>query len=331
MRIFITGGAGYIGSHIVRLLGEQRHEILVYDDLSSGNAWAVLHGRLIQGDVGDRERLGTALAGFRPDAVIHLAASIKVEESVREPLKYYRNNTVNSLVLLECMVEQGIRNIVFSSTAAVYGMPSRVPVPETEPLAPVNPYGSSKAAVETILADLGRTGSIRSVSLRYFNVAGASFCGRIGQAYQSEPTHLITRTLRAAAGDIGELLLFGTDYPTNDGTCLRDYIHVDDLAEAHVLALEHLLQDGQNSVYNCGYGRGYSVREIVNAVRLVTGREVPVREVGRREGDVAVLIADPSRIKRDLRWRPRHEDLESIIRSAWEWELKLKQNRPHAG
>lgn len=321
MKIFITGGAGYIGSHVVKLLGEQGHEILVFDNLSSGNEWAVLFGRLVQGDLGDRGRLDSVLAGFRPDAVLHFAASIRVEESVRDPLGYYRNNTVNTLHLLESMAKHGVTSLVFSSTAAVYGIPEKVPVDEDAPVSPINPYGSSKAAVEAMLKDLSAAGDFRYVSLRYFNVAGAEPGGRIGQAYR-ESTHLITRALKAAKGELKELEIFGTDYPTPDGTCIRDYIHVDDLADAHSLSLDFLMRSRKSTVFNCGYGHGYSVREVIQAVKRVTGMDFPVREAGRRPGDSPIIVAGNAKIKKELNWSLRCDDLDYIVRTAWEWERR---------
>jgi UDP-glucose 4-epimerase len=321
MKIFITGGAGYIGSHVVKLLGEQGHEILVFDNLSSGNEWAVLFGKLVQGDLGDRGRLDAVLAGFRPEAVLHFAASIRVEESVRDPLGYYRNNTVNTLHLLESMTKHGVTSLVFSSTAAVYGIPEKVPVDEDAPVFPINPYGSSKAAVEAMLKDLSAAGDFRYVSLRYFNVAGAEPGGRIGQAYR-ESTHLITRALKAAKGELKELQIFGTDYPTPDGTCIRDYIHVDDLADAHSLALDFLMRNRRSTVFNCGYGHGYSVREVIQAVKRVTGVDFPVSETGRRPGDSPIIVAGNAKIKKELNWSPRYDDLDYIVRTAWEWEKR---------
>lgn len=264
MKVMITGGAGYIGSHVVKLLGEKGHKILVYDNLSTGNKWAVLHGDLVVGDLADTAKLANALTGFLPDAVMHFAAHIQVEESVQKPLKYYRNNTVNALNLLGAMKTAGLKNLIFSSTAAVYGIPESVPVNEDAAVRPINPYGASKAMVERILQDLSDSDNFRYVSLRYFNVAGADPDGRIGQAYR-ETTHLMTRALKTAKGELHKLLIYGTDYPTPDGTCIRDYIHVNDLAEAHSDALDYLMNSGQSRVFNCGYGHGYSVREIVRS------------------------------------------------------------------
>jgi UDP-glucose 4-epimerase len=323
-RILVTGGAGYIGSHVVKALGEGGYEVLVYDNLSTGNRWAVLHGDLVVADLADSDAMERALKGFRPDAVMHFAASIVVPESVREPLKYYRNNTVNTLFLCETMQRCGIGKLIFSSTAAVYGVPETIPVREDLPMKPINPYGASKMMTEYILRDLSfAREDFRYISLRYFNVAGADRNGRIGQAYR-EATHLITRALKTAKGEFEKLEIFGTDYPTPDGTCIRDYIHVDDLSEAHVVALEYLLDGGTSDVFNCGYGRGYAVREVVDMTRKVTGKDFRVEESGRREGDPPALVADSSKIKRELGWKPRYDDLEYIIKTAWEWEKRSK-------
>ncbi len=322
MRILVTGGAGYIGSHVVKALGQRKHEILVYDNLSTGHEWAVLYGRLVKGDLSDKFFLDKVIKEFKPDAIMHFAAFIQVEESVREPLKYYRNNTVNTLSLLETMNENGVKNFIFSSTAAVYGIPEKIPVNEDAPLNPINPYGSSKVAVERILNDLSQTSDFNYVSLRYFNVAGADPEGRIGQVYK-EATHLITRALKTAKGVVDKLQIFGTDYPTPDGTCIRDYIHVDDLALAHLITLDYLLSTGKSRVLNCGYGYGYSVKEVVETVKKITCVNFRTEEISRRPGDPPVLVADSSRLKSELNWSPIHADLEYIVMTAWEWEKRL--------
>ena len=321
MRIFVTGGAGYIGSHVVKALGKEGHELLVYDNLSTGHEWAVLSGRLLRGDLADRTAIREALRDFRPEAVMHFAASIQVEESVREPLAYYRNNVVNTLNLLEAMRETGTARFLYSSTAAVYGIPETIPVDERAPLRPINPYGASKVMVEQILADLAAAGDFRYCALRYFNVAGADPEGRIGQAYR-DATHLITRALKTAKGESPKLSIYGTDYPTPDGTCVRDYIHVDDLASAHLSALDRLMRTGKTEIMNCGYGHGYSVREVVDIEKKVTGVAFAVEETGRRAGDPPALVADSRRIRELTGWKPLHDNLEFIIRTAWEWEKK---------
>ena len=323
MKIFITGGAGYIGSHVVKALGGAGHELLIYDNLSTGHEWAVLCGRLVKGDLADATLLSDVLTAFRPEAVMHFAASIQVEESVREPLKYYRNNVVNTVNLLEVTVRHGIRSFIYSSTAAVYGIPEKIPVDEMAPLNPINPYGASKVMVERILRDMSNTHDFSYIALRYFNVAGADPEGSIGQAYQ-ESTHLITRALKTAKGEFPKLLIYGTDYPTPDGTCIRDYIHVNDLADAHIRALSYLMDGKGPDVMNCGYSHGFSVREVIQVARQVTGIDFPVEETDRRPGDPPALTADSTQLRTLTGWFPRHDDLEFIIRTAWNWERKLK-------
>ena len=322
MKILVTGGAGYIGSHMVRTLGEQGHEVVVYDNLSTGHRESVLYGRLVVGDTADAAALDRLFGAEGFDAVAHFAASIVVEESVRDPLKYYRNNFCNALNLIKACLEHNVDKFIFSSTAAVYGIPSENPVTEKSALSPINPYGVSKAMVEQALRDISGVSRLRYVALRYFNVAGADALSRIGQKYK-DATHLITLSLKTALGLRPQLSIFGTDYDTPDGTCIRDYIHVDDLIDAHVLALGHLASGGGSKVYNCGYGSGYSVKEVVGAVRRVTGIDFPAEETGRREGDPPALVADSALIKKELGWNPSRNDLDFIIRTAWEWEQKL--------
>jgi UDP-glucose 4-epimerase len=318
-KIMVTGGAGYIGSHVVKLLGKYGHDILVYDDLSNGNSWAVLYGDLIKGNIGDEELVDKVLKEFRPDIVLHFAAFIQVNESVKNPIKYYENNTANTLKLLKSMLKNNVNKFIFSSTAAVYGTPSEIPVTENHPLTPINPYGQSKTFVELMLKDISYATDLRYISLRYFNVAGADPEGQLGQAYR-ESTHLITRALKTANGEYEKLQIFGTDYPTKDGTCIRDYIHVMDLAEAHILAMEYLIQNNESDVFNCGYGHGFTVREVVDMVKKVTGIDFLVQETYRREGDPPQLVADNTKIKAKLGWKPKYDDLEFIIKTAWEWE-----------
>lgn len=323
MRVLVTGGAGYIGSHVVKALGEGGHDTLVYDNLSTGNREAVLHGTLVVADLSDRVILRKAITDFRPDAVMHFAASIVVPESVRDPLKYYRNNISATIDLLGVMDEAGVRLLVFSSSAAVYGEPETVPIHETAPLLPVNPYGASKMFSEVMLRDLSiADAGFRYVSLRYFNVAGADSHGRIGQSYK-EATHLITRAMKTAKGEFAGLEIFGSDYATPDGTCIRDYIHVDDLSAAHLDALRYLREGGLSDVFNCGYGHGYSVREVVAAAQKATGKDFPVKEASRRDGDPAVLVADTAKIRDALGWKPRYDDLDYILKTAWEWEKRI--------
>ncbi len=322
MRILVTGGAGYVGSHVVKILGEKGYEVLTYDNLSTGNRWAVLYGSLVVADLSDRGTLRGVFKDFRPDVVMHFAASIVASESVREPLKYYRNNTVNSINLLEVVQESNVDKFIFSSTAAVYGIPEKIPITEEESIKPINPYGRSKAFVERILEDISKAGHFRYVSLRYFNAAGAEPEGRIGEMHDPE-THLIALILKTAKGGREGIKIFGTDYPTPDGTCIRDYIHVDDLAEAHLLALQYLLDAGESDIFNCGYGHGYSVREVVSMAWKVTGIDFVSEETGGRQGDPPALVADSSKIRQRLYWNPRYDNLEYIIRTAWEWEKRL--------
>ena len=325
VKILVTGGAGYIGSHVVKLLGENGYKVLTYDNLSTGHKWAVLYGDLIKADLADKKALRKVFKEFKPDAVMHFAASIVVPESVKNPLKYYRNNVVNTINLLEAMEEFGVKNFIFSSSAAVYGIPKKIPISENAPLNPINPYGETKATVERILRDLANSrDNFRYVSLRYFNVAGADPEGKIGFAYP-EATHLIIRALKVAKGEIEKLEIYGTDYPTPDGTCIRDYIHVMDIAEAHLIALEYLLDGGESDVFNCGYGHGFSVKEVVETVKKVTGREFKVIEAERRPGDPPFLVADNSKIKKKLQWKPKYDDLGFIIKTAWDWEKKLNK------
>jgi UDP-glucose 4-epimerase len=319
MKIFVTGGAGYIGSHVVKALGRQGHSVLVYDNLSTGHAWAVPEGRLVVGELSSAATLGAVLEEYKPDAVMHFAASIQVEESVRMPLKYYRNNVSNTLTLLEAMTRCGVRNLIYSSTAAVYGIPELSLVDESTPLKPINPYGSSKVMGEKIMEHLSISRDFNYVALRYFNVAGADPDGELGQAYR-DATHLITRALKTARGEHEKLFIYGTDYDTPDGTCVRDFIHVDDLASAHIAALTHLLETRQSNVMNCGYGHGFSVREVVEMVRRVTGVNFRSEETYRRAGDAPSLVADSSRLRSLTGWSPRHDDLEFIVQTALDWE-----------
>jgi UDP-glucose-4-epimerase GalE len=317
MRILVTGGAGYIGSHAVKLFLARGHHVWVYDNLSAGHRSAVPADRLIVADLADLPRLDNALVMHRIEACVHFAAFTYVGESVREPGKYYQNNLVNTLNLMECLRRHGVWRFIFSSTAATYGSPDRIPIPEDAPQHPINPYGSSKLAVERALADYTAAYQWGFAALRYFNAAGASPDGSIGEDHDPE-THLIPLVIQTAMGQRSAVEIFGTDYPTTDGTCIRDYIHVDDLAEAHLLALE-ALRPGTAGYYNLGIGRGYSVREVIRTVEKVTGKQVNVREGSRRPGDPAVLIASADKIQRLLGWRPRDLELGAIIETAWNW------------
>ena len=317
MRILITGGAGYIGSHAVKLFLARGHDVWVYDNLSVGHRAAVTAERLIVADLADLPRLDHAILSNRIDSCVHFAAFTYVGESVKEPGKYYQNNLVNTLNLMECLRRNGVWRFVFSSTAATYGVPQRVPITEDEPQRPINPYGNSKLAVERALADYSIAYGWGYAALRYFNAAGASPDGKIGEDHDPE-THLIPLTLQAIVGQRPALEVFGTDYPTPDGTCIRDYIHVDDLAAAHLLALERL-EPGKGLRYNLGIGRGYSVREVIRAAEEITGKPVPVKEGPRRAGDPPVLVASSEKIQRELGWQPHYTDIRPIIESAWRW------------
>src|SRR5687768_16185215 len=318
MRVLVTGGAGYIGSVVSEQLVNDGHEVVIYDNLSKGHRGAVVEGaRFVQGDLLEADQLRQTLKHNRIEAVIHMAASSLVGESVEKPSKYYHNNVVAGLVLLDAMRECGITRIVFSSTAATYGEPAEQPIRETTPTNPTNTYGETKLAFEKAMHWYERAHGLRYASLRYFNAAGAT--ERCGEDHDPE-THLIPITLQAAAGKRAHVEIYGDDYPTEDGTCIRDYIHVVDLARAHILALDVLRE--RSAIYNLGCGGdGYSVREVIETARRVTGKEIPVRMGPRRPGDPAVLIASSDKIKRELGWQPQFQDLELIIESAWKWML----------
>jgi UDP-glucose 4-epimerase len=326
LRVLVTGGAGYIGSFVVRHLLDAGHAPVVYDNLYSGHRWAAQEAELVVGDLGDRPRLEALLGGRGFDAVVHCAAHIWVGESVRNPAKYYRNNTSNAIRLFDLCALYGIRYVVFSSTAAVYGEPDLELIPETAPLAPINPYGASKMMAERVLTDLAAATGLRHAILRYFNVAGADADARIGEA-TPENSHLVKVACEAALGLRPGMRVNGTDYPTPDGTCVRDYVHVDDLARAHVLALARLADGGDPLVCNVGYGHGFSVREVIDAVRRVSGVDFPVEHGPRRPGDPPTLVAETARIRALLGWEPRHDDLGYIVGTAWRWEQRLREMR----
>lgn len=324
MSILITGGAGYIGSHMVWALADAGQPVVVVDNLTTGFDWALPPDvPLIRGNCGDAALLDRLLPEYGVSAVIHFAGSAVVPESMADPLGYYLNNTVNAQALLAACVRHGVRDFVFSSTAAVYGDPAVMPVTEETPLNPLSPYGWSKRMVEQMLADTHRAHGLRYVALRYFNVAGADPQGRTGQSTLAA-THLIKVACQAALGLRPGLMIFGTDYPTPDGTGVRDYIHVSDLVAAHQLALEHLAKGGDSGPLNCGYGRGFSVREVIETVQQVSGRVVPVTEAPRRAGDIVTMVAAADRI-RALGWQPRHAALSTIVAHALEWEARLQQ------
>lgn len=319
MNVLVAGGAGYIGSHTVAALEKTAHKVVVFDNLVKGHVEAVSEQvLLIEGDLLDTDFLKHVLVTYEIDAVVHFAASSLVGESMERPEEYYRNNVLGTFSLLGAMKSAGVDKLVFSSTAAVYGEPASWPILETFPTTPTNVYGRTKLAVEGMLADYARAYELQYVSLRYFNAAGAAEGGAIGEDHAPE-THLIPLVLKTALGQRQAVQLFGTDYPTADGTCIRDYVHVDDLATAHVLALDHLAQDGGSRVFNLGSEQGFSVREVIETAKRVTGVDFAVEERPRRAGDPAVLVASSEAIRRELGWQPQKSDLETIIASAWAW------------
>lgn len=319
--ILVTGGAGYIGSHAVLSLQESGYDVLVLDNLVYGHrelVEQVLKAELIVGDIGDRSLLDQIFASRKIAAVMHFAAYAYVGESVSNPAKYYRNNVVGTLTLLEAMLAANVKKLVFSSTCATYGIPKSVPIPEDHPQAPINPYGASKLMVERILADFSVAHDFRSVCFRYFNACGADPQGRLGEDHNPE-THLIPLVLLAALGKRDSISVFGTDYPTPDGTCIRDYIHVCDLASAHVLGLEYLLNEGASTVFNLGNGNGFSVREVIDAAEQVTGKKIKVVECDRRPGDPPALVGSGARAREILGWQPQYAEIGEILTHAWNW------------
>ena len=322
-RILVVGGAGYIGSHMVKALDRAGYEPVVLDNLSTGYADAVRYGELVRGDLGDPALLDDLLGEGGIQGVMHFAAFSLVGESVEDPGKYYRNNVAATLTLLEAMARHRVPAFIFSSTAAVYGEPDYTPIDEDHPVRPINPYGASKWMVERMLADFDAAHGLRSVSLRYFNAAGADPEGEMGERHDPE-THLIPIVLQAASGRRNSVAVNGRDYPTEDGTCVRDFIHVTDLCDAHLKALEHLLAGGGSRTYNLGTGSGYSVAQLIDTARSVTGRKIEVENGPRRPGDPARLVADSRRAVAELGWRPR-QDLTAIVRDAWGWEQRLAE------
>lgn len=319
-RILVTGGAGYIGSHAVKALLDAGSKVVTFDNLSEGHREAVVGGDFIQGDLSDLALLESLFAKYEFDAVMHFAAHCYVGESVEDPEKYYRNNIANFLNLMAVMRRRGVRHIIFSSTAAVYGSPTSVPIKESHPLQPINPYGFTKFVIENILKDYSRAYDFHYVALRYFNAAGADPSGRLGESHDPE-THLIPRLLAVASGRLSQVEIFGVDYPTADGTCVRDYIHVNDLAAAHLAALQHLFQEKENLIVNLGNNRGYSVKEILQAAEQGTRRKIKVIQSPRRAGDPPVLVCDNSLATQQLQWAPKVSSIDEIIQTAWGWEL----------
>jgi UDP-glucose 4-epimerase len=323
MTILVTGGAGYIGSHMVHALTDAGEPVVVLDNLSTGFTWAIPSGvKLVTGETGNQPLVERVIDEHGIDAIIHFAASIVVPDSVSNPLGYYKNNTVNSRALIECAVKGGVKHFIFSSTAAVYGNPDRVPVVEDDVLKPMSPYGSSKLMTEIMLRDAGQAHDLKHVILRYFNVAGADPQMRTGQSTKGA-THLIKVAVETALGKRKNMQVFGTDYPTPDGTCIRDYIHVSDLVAAHRDALAHLRRGGASDTFNCGYGRGFSVLEVIEAVKRAAKTEIAVELGARRPGDPAQIVASSDKIRAALGWRPQLDDLDTIVDHALGWERKL--------
>jgi len=324
MKVLVVGGAGYIGSHMVKMLSKAGHDVTTLDDLSNGYEDAVKYGEFVKGDIADAKLLDRLFTQNQFDGVMHFASYIQVGESVEKPSMYYRNNVSNTQVLLDAMVEYGVKCFIFSSTAATFGEPDYTPIDEAHSQKPINPYGHSKLMVEQILRDFDHAYGLKSVSLRYFNAAGADPEGELGERHIPE-THLIPLVLQAASGRRDNITIFGTDYDTPDGTCIRDYIHINDLCSAHLLGLEHLVAGGETKAYNMGNGTGYSIKELIDVAKQVTGSDFTVLMGERRDGDPARLVADSTLLQKELGWRPEFADLGVIIRHAWEWELKADQ------
>lgn len=320
-RVLVAGGAGYIGSHANKALHRRGYETVVYDNLSTGRREFAKWGEFVFADLADQEQLRAAMQRYRPAAVMHFAAFASVGESVLKPERYYFNNVVNTLNLLKVMREQEVNCLIFSSTCATYGLPLQTPITEEHPQNPINPYGRTKLMVENIMADFCAAYGLRYISLRYFNAAGADPDGEVGEDHDPE-THLIPLACQAALGLTPPLRIFGDDYDTPDGTCIRDYIHVSDLADAHILALEHLLEGGKSEVFNLGNGKGYSVREVIAAAEAASGLPVPFSMAERRPGDSPILVSGGDKAAQILKWKPNYPDLESIFRTAWSWHSK---------
>lgn len=327
MNILVVGGAGYIGSHMVKTLGQLGCQVTTLDNLSGGHRDAVLHGRFVQGDIADRALLDRLLGETRFDAVMHFASFIQVGESVTAPTKYYQNNVVNTLNLLDAMVAADVKRFIFSSTAAIFGEPQSALIGEQHRQQPINPYGRTKLMVEQALADYDVAYGLKSVCLRYFNAAGADPDGQIGERHDPE-THLIPLVLQAASGRRPHIAVYGRDYDTPDGTCIRDYVHINDLCSAHWLAVQSLVGGAGSQAYNLGNGSGFSVQQVIDAARAVTGREIPVQDAPRRAGDPARLVADSRLATGQLGWKPQFAALETLIEHAWRWEQKAFPKQP---
>ncbi|MBO8160720.1 MAG: UDP-glucose 4-epimerase GalE [Thermosipho sp. (in: Bacteria)] len=323
MAILMAGGAGYIGSHVCKMLYEKGYEVIVYDNLSHGFKNFVKWGEFVPGDISDEKLLDNIFKNYEIDAVMHFCAYIEVGESVIDPQKYYINNVESTLILLKTMLKNGIKKFIFSSTAAVYGLPEKIPIKEDDPKQPINPYGKSKWMIEQILEDYDKAYGLRSIRFRYFNAAGADESGEIGEAHKPE-THLIPLIFDAALGVRENIKIFGTDYDTRDGTCIRDFIHVNDLADAHIKGLEYLLSGEGTNYFNLGSGEGYSVKEVIEKVKEITKRDFEVIETDRRPGDPPYLIADSEKASKVLGWKPKY-DLNMIIETAWNWHKKLRR------
>jgi len=322
--ILVTGGAGYIGSHVTRLLAKRGFNPIVYDNLSGGFKEFVSGYEFIEGDIGDFDKLTQVLSHKKIQCVMNFASFIAVGESVQFPLKYYENNVAKTITLFEAMIKTNVKRFIFSSSAAVYGNPEIIPIPEESPMRPESPYGKTKYIIEEVLKDLSKSNSFNSISLRYFNAAGADESGEIGESHVPE-THLIPLVIRAVLDPQYTITIFGTDYNTPDGTCIRDYIHVNDLGTAHILALEKLLESDSSDVFNLGNGKGFSVKEVIDSVRRITGKEFSVKEGARRPGDPAILVASSRKAMQTLRWQPVYIDIDSIVASAWNWEKQQKR------
>ena len=319
MKILVVGGAGYIGSHMVKQLALSNHDVITLDNLSCGYEDAVKYGELTVGDLGNKDTLDQLFSAHQFDAVMHFAAFIEVGESVLNPAKYYQNNVANTQVLLDAMVKHGVRDFIFSSTAAIFGEPEYTPIDEKHSKHPINPYGRTKLMVEQILEDYDNAYGLKSTCLRYFNAAGADPDGELGERHNPE-SHLVPLILQAASGRREDIKIFGQDYPTEDGTCVRDYVHINDLCEAHSLALTRMQETNQSARYNLGNGKGFSVQQVIDTAKQVSGIDFKVVTTDRRAGDPAILVADSTLAKKELGWRPKFDKLETIIETAWQWE-----------